>query len=129
MNIQQKQLATADEYTNFVREFVTLLDKQLSLLEDRERNNENLHDLASQMPAIISLVNTVGYLRGQDGMFLEIRPRTENQKEFYVYEDLFESRLKKLIDILMDSDEKDFYIERLESYLVKSRTKQNPTVW
>lgn len=81
------------------------------------------------MPAIISLVNTVGYLRGQDGMFLDIRPRTENQNEFYGYEDLFEKRLNKLIDILMDSDEKDFYQERLESYLIKSRTKQKSTVW
>lgn len=81
------------------------------------------------MPAIISLVNTVGYLRGQDGMFLDIRPRTENQGEFYKYEDQFETRLDKLIDILMDSDEKDFYIERLESYLIKSRTKQKSTVW
>lgn len=129
MDIQKQQLSTADEYTKFVREFVTLLDEQFSIWEDRAKNNEELHDLARQMPAIISLVNTVGYLRGQDGVFLDIRPQTENQTEFYKYEDQFEKRLDKLIDILMDSDEKDFYKERLESYLVKSRTKQKPTVW
>ena len=129
MDIQKQQLPTAEEYTKFVREFATLLDKQLSVWEDRAKNKENLHELARQMPAIISLVNTVGYLRGQDGMFLNIRPRTENQNEFYGYEDLFEKRLDKLIDMLMDSDEKDFYKERLESYLIKLRTKQKPTVW
>ncbi len=129
MEIQKKQLSTADEYTKFVREFVTLLDEQLSVWEDRAKNKENLHELARQMPAIISLVNTIGYLRGQDGMFLDIRPRTQNQSEFYGYEDQFEKRLDQLIDILMDSDEKDFYKERLESYLIKSRTKQKPTVW
>jgi len=129
MDIQKRQLSTPEEYTNFVMGFVTLVDEQLSVWENRAKNKENLHDLARQMPAIISLVNTVGYLRGQDGMFLDIRPRTENQSEFYKYEDLFEKRLNKLIDILMDSEEKDYYKERLESYLIKSRTKQKPTVW
>lgn len=129
MDIQKQQLSTADEYTKFIRQFATLLDEQLSVWEDLAKNKENLHELARQMPAIISLVNTVGYLRGQDGMFLDIRPRTENQSEFYGYENLFEKRLDQLIDILMDSDEKDFYKERLESYLIKSRTKQKPTAW
>jgi hypothetical protein len=129
MDIQKQQLSTADEYTRFVREFATLLDEQFNVWEDRAKNKEKLHDLARQMPAIISLVNTVGYLRGQDGMFLDIRPRTENQSEFYGYENLFEKRLNQLIDILMDSGEKEYYKERLESYLIKSRTKQKPTVW
>lgn len=123
MDIQKQQLINADEYTKFVREFVTLLDEQLRVWEDRVKNTGVLHDLALQMPAIISLVNTVGYLRGQDGLFLDIRPRTENQGEFYKYEDQFEKRLRQLIDLLMNSDERDFYEERLESYLVKSRTK------
>ena len=123
MDINQKHIKTAEEYINFVREFVTLLDRQISVWEERARNKEELHELACQMPAIISLVNTVGYLRGQDGMFLDIRPRTENQKELYKYEDLFEKRLKKLIDILISSDEKQYYQNRLDSYFVKSRTK------
>ena len=129
MDIQQRQLSTAEEYINFVREFVTLLDKQLAIFEDFSKNEEKLHELAHVMPAIISLVNTVGYLRGQDGLFIEIRPYTKNQGEFNKYEALFESRLNKLIDVLMGSDEKDYYMERLESYLVKFRTKQKPTIW
>jgi len=129
MDIQKNLLSTGDEYTKFVREFITLLDEQFSIWEELAKNESNLYDLARQMPAIISLVNTVGYLRGQDGLFLSIRPSTENQSEFYKYEDEFEKRLEKLIDILMDSDVKDFYKDKLESYLVKLRTKQKATVW
>ncbi len=127
MEIKKRPILTAEEYTNFVREFVTLLDEQLMLWEKLAKDNKNLHDLAHQMPAIISLINTVGYLRGQDGMFLDNRPQTDNQKEFYGYEDLFEGRLEKLINILMFSEEKEYYRERLESYLVKSRVKEKPT--
>jgi hypothetical protein len=122
MNIQKQHLSTGDEYTKFVREFVTLLDEQLSACEEYAKKPEDLYSLAHQMPAIISLINTVGYLRGQDGIFLRIRPSTENQKEFYEYEDKFEERLKNLIDILMASNRKDVYKERLESYFIKSRT-------
>ena len=124
----KRQLKSAQEYTNFVREFVTLLDQQLCYWEIMAKNKERHYEVAHQMPALISLVNTVGYLRGQDGMFLDIRPKTDNQKEFYGYEDAFEKRLENLIDIIMDSDQKQHYLERLDSYLVKSRTKQTPTV-
>jgi hypothetical protein len=67
-------------------------------------------------------------LRGQDGIFLEIRPMTENQREFYKFEDLFEDRLNKIIELILDSEEKDFYIKRLESYLVKVLTGQKADV-
>lgn len=119
----KKIMESAEEYTEFVRAFATLLDQQLTLLEGYAKSKEGAHDLIQQMPALISLVNTVGYLRGQDGMFLDIRPRTENQKEFYGYEDLFEKRLGALIDFVLSSDEKEYYRERLESYFVKARTK------
>ncbi len=40
MSIQKKQLSTSEEYTNFVREFVTLLDKQFIVWEDWSKNKE-----------------------------------------------------------------------------------------
>lgn len=123
MEISKKVIESAEGYTEFVRAFATLLDQQLTLLEGYMNGKEGAHNLIQHMPAIISLVNTVGYLRGQDGMFLDIRPRTENQKEFYGYEDLFEKRLSTLIDFVLSSDEKEYYRERLESYFVKARTK------
>lgn len=122
MEINKKMIESAEGYTEFVRAFATLLDQQLTLLEGYMNRKEGAHNLIQQMPALISLVNTVGYLRGQDGMFLDIRPSTENQKEFYEYEDLFEKRLSTLIDFVLSSEEKEYYQERLESYFVKART-------
>lgn len=118
-----RKIESGEAYTEFVRAFATLLDQQLTLLEGYMNGKEGAHNLIQQMPALISLVNTIGYLRGQDGMFLDIRPSTENQKEFYEYEDLFEKRLSTLIDFILNSDEKEYYRERLESYFVKVRTK------
>ena len=118
-----RKIESGEAYTEFVRAFATLLDQQLTLLEGYMNGKEGAHNLIQQMPALISLVNTIGYLRGQDGMFLDIRPSTENQKEFYEYEDLFEKRLSTLIDFILNSDEKEYYRERLESYFVKARTK------
>ena len=123
MEINKKIIESPEVYTEFVRAFATLLDQQLTLVEGYMNGKEGAHNLVQQMPAIISLVNTIGYLRGQDGMFLDIRPSTENQKEFYEYEDLFEKRLGVLIDFVLSSDEKEYYRERLESYFVKARTK------
>ena len=128
MIIKRKKISTSEEYISFVRRFVTLLDTELKFYEDKEKNKKDLSGLARQMPAIISLVNTVGYLRGQDGIFLGTRPSTENQNELRKYEDFFENRLNKLIDILISSDLKKSYQERLESYFVKSRTKQKATI-
>ena len=125
----KKNITTEKEYTNFVREFATLLDEQFRIWENWAKNEEKLHDLARQMPAIISLVNTIGYLRGQDNVFVNIRPRTENQNEFYEYENQFEKRLNKLIDIILHSPEKEYYQGRLKDYLIKTRTRQKPIIW
>lgn len=119
----KNEITTPGKYVDFVQKFVTLLDKQLAYFEENLKE-DNLHNIASSMPALISLVNTVGYLREQDGMFLDIRPRTDNQKDFYEYEYAFEMRLNKLIETVLDSKEKDYYISRLTSYMVESRTKQ-----
>jgi hypothetical protein len=131
-HLPPKPFSSAEEYTHFVRKFVTLLDQQFQEYEQCVKNpkdSNDLYRLASVMPALICLVNTVGYLRGQDDMFLNIRPHTNNQKEFYNYEDWFEERLNKLIDILMHSKARAYYQARLESYLVKTRTQQKPTIW
>jgi len=131
-HLSQQPFSSSEEYTNFVRTFVSLLDRQFQEFENYAKNpkdSNDLYRLAHVMPALICLVNTVGYLRGQDDMFLNIRPHTNTQKEFYNYEDWFEERLNKLIDILMHSKAKDYYQARLESYLVKTRTQQKPTIW
>ncbi len=128
MELNKQEITTAEEYVDFVRKFATLLDMQMRRYED-DLTDQSLINLSRQMPALISAVNTMGYLRGQDGMFLDLRPMTNNQQEFYALEDGFEVRLSALIDYLMNSSQKDFYLERLDSYYVKVRSKQKPTVW
>jgi len=124
MEITKHTITTADEYVDFVRKFVTLVDEQLRFYEKENIGDGELLGLATQMPALISLVNTVGYLRGQDGMFLDIRPSTDKQQEFYALEDEFEHRLKKLIDTVMNSNQKDIYLDRLHTYFIKARSQQ-----
>lgn len=124
MDIRRTQFASAEEYIQFVKTFVTLLDTQFAIWEEMANSKEMLGGLVQQMPAIISLVNTVGYLRGQDGVFLNVRPPkvSEFQKELYTYEDQFEVRLKRLIETILSSDEKGSYTERLERYFITART-------
>lgn len=122
MEITKNKITTADEYIDFVRKFTTLLDEQMTHHEKENLDDNELLNLATGLPALISLVNTVGYLRGQDGIFLDIRPRTDSQHELYALEDGFENRLKKLIDSIMKSNQKDFYLDRLNTYFIKARS-------
>lgn len=123
MEITKNKITTADEYIDFVRKFTTLLDEQMTHHEKENLDDNELLNLATGLPALISLVNTVGYLRGQDGMFLGIRPRTDSQQELYALEDEFENRLKKLIDAVMKSNQKDLYLDRLNTYFIKARSQ------
>lgn len=126
MNLEdQIKINNQEDYLNFFNKYITLLDRQLKIAEENIENEVEIYSIIEMMPALISLVNTVGYLRGQDGMFLNIRPRTDKQDELYKYEDLFEKRLKKLIDTIMQSKGKDYYLKRLQQYFVDYRTNIN----
>ena len=150
MKIPNSKITTADEYMSFVEKFITLVDQELSKYEQMvtvekgeitivgqgENKPElfyvkhSIHDVARHMPALISLVNTVGYLRGQDGVFVDFRPSVGGkQKDLYELENVFEKRLEALIDKILGSKEKSFYLERLDSYFTKKRSKQTPTIW
>lgn len=100
--------------------FSYCVDMQLRIIEDRFAKN----DLdVSSMPALISLVNSIGYLRGQDGMFTTFRPLdSEMQRNLYKNEDQFETRLQKLIDAIRDSQYADAYQNRLHEYFIKARS-------
>ena len=122
MQIPNKEITTSEEYVDFVEKFITLLDKQMTRAESEIGDQLGLMSVLSSMPALISLVNTVGYLRGQDGMFINIRPTTENQSTLYEYEDHFEARLKKLIEVVLESNLSAEYKKRLNMYFVQART-------
>ncbi len=86
-----------------------------------------------RMPALISLVNSVGYLRGQDGMFLDDRPTPAMyiQSLLYKLEDEAEKKLHELIESMLASETiKERYKERLMNYFVRSRSGEKVTnVW
>jgi meiotically up-regulated gene 157 (Mug157) protein len=121
MEIIRTEFRDGEEYAEFVRKFATMLDKEFESLEKYSEDPKQHNKLAERMPALISLVNTVGFLRGQDNVFLGTRPRVDNQEELYGYEDYFEKKLQRLIDILMSSDAKEFYLRRLAQYFVEAR--------
>ena len=128
MDLPKGNISSAEEYMEFVQKFVSLLDKQMLIFEQSVNTDQsNLIELLRAMPALISLVNTVVYLRGQDGMFFDLQPSGLDRKALYGYEDDFELRLNKLIDLLMDSNIAGEYRQRLTNYFIESRTKGNPT--
>ncbi|HDS11692.1 MAG TPA: hypothetical protein ENN77_02185, partial [Candidatus Wirthbacteria bacterium] len=104
MPITRQPIPSAEDYLDLVKSLASLLDRQFETWEAMAKDDKRLNQLATQMPAIISLVNSIGYLRGQDGVFLDIRPSLPSgQKELYGYEEYFEHKLQNLINRLLDS--------------------------
>ncbi|GEM_PF-837311 len=129
-----KPVETAEEYIDLLQKFYGLVSSELNdaeriLIVQKDRPDPaGMEELARHMPVLISLVNCIGYLRGQDGAFPR-RPRTpEEQSKLYDLEDNAEKFLKKLIDAVMDSPAKQLYIDRLTSYFVKARSHEQPDV-
>lgn len=123
--IQFRPPQNQGEYIDMVERFSGLVDKEMKKTESEE-NPGRIHAIALRLPALISLVNTIGYLRGQDGVFLDIRPEdmhgSGRQGDLYKNEDEFEKRLQNLIDEVGTSEEASFYRETLERYYITART-------
>ncbi len=91
--------------------------------------------IIGRMPALISLTNTIGYLRGQHNLFLDSRekdPTGELTRILRRMEDSFEKRLDALITIIMESSNSEHaqkYKAKLELYFVKVRTHEHVTGW
>ncbi|MBP9864492.1 hypothetical protein KBC54_03530 [Patescibacteria group bacterium] len=115
----------SSDYLSFAKSYYSLVSFALDQAEEM-LDKKDLEWLISRMPGIISMVNSVGYLRGQDGFFLDNRPQplSEIQKELYGMEDEVESRLQKLTDAMSDSEVSDAYLERLTQYFIRARSKK-----
>lgn len=113
--------ATPEEYKHLVANMAGLLDSQMTQREQMlaEQWPEAILHVT---PAMICLVNTIGFLRGQHNIFLDIRPHTDNQQELYSYEDFFEKRLNAIIQTILKSDHTDAYRRTISQYLVDWRT-------
>ena len=115
---------TAEEYMKMAEQLTALVDAELTRTE-KDVQNGDMHLVVQRMPGLISLVNTIGYLRGQDGLFLEVRPSDVSlyQKELYATEDAMESRLWSIIERICGvSEDRERYIHRLREYFLEWRT-------
>lgn len=110
---------TADEYMQCVRTLSALVDAELTKTEQ-----SNAEQMLYRLPRIISMVNTIGHLRGQDNFFLDDRPSDVLplfQKDLYALEDSMEGRLRAVIMKVMDAGLSDALRENLEKYYITAR--------
>ncbi len=113
--ITPKALTTEEEYRLFVEQFTYLANEEFKQAERAAQANDDA--LVRQMlPKLVSIANTVGYLRGQDGAFIESRPHTSFQNELYENEDAFTARLEKLVKYILQTRSKDAYLSELVRY-------------
>jgi hypothetical protein len=120
MAINFKAVETKEEYLNLVEKFSFLVDSELKLTEGYIESHNN-DSIISSLPKLISLANTIGYLRGQDNAFIDVRPQGMGiQDDLYQNEDNFEARLNKIIDYIVAND-KEGYTNRLNQYFIKAR--------
>jgi hypothetical protein len=104
-----------------------LVDAELSALESMKDGKERIYFMAERLPALISAVNMIGYLRGQDGMFLDFLPMdfitADIQSPLAINELAFEKRLDALLTEVGKSEQRENFRERLERYYIQARAK------
>ena len=119
------EIKTADVYKDLIGKYSWLVDSELQKIERGIKEHpDNLDMCIGSLPKIISLVNVVGYLRGQDNAFIDVRPDrvAEYQRELYDNEDMFENRLHKIIKVICaDSKYMERYKAVLDRYFLKAR--------
>lgn len=116
---------SAEEYIQFSDTFYRLVVIELDNAESYVAE-KNLSGLVVKMRKLISMVNCVGYFRGQEGGFADPRPEgvSAQQGKLYTQEGECENRLQALIDILCASDQADEYRESLKEYYLQQRTNR-----
>jgi hypothetical protein len=119
---KNKQIKNAQEYFDMVNKFAFLADYEFKQVEKKAQEGD-FHAVANRLPALISLVNNIGFLRGQDNMFVFVRPKkvSKKQKELYKLEDEFEDRLSQLITGVLNSEYAKVYKSNLKKYYISVR--------
>ncbi len=104
------------EYMAMVEQFSALVDHAFKNVEAMV-SEQYIHDVALRLPSLISLVNTIAMLRGDNDAFTAARPESpERQGELYRLEEMFRTRLEKLISLVEASSERDLYQKHLGEY-------------
>lgn len=120
--INPREIKSENEYKDFVEKSAFLVDSELKKVEKIKEEGDH-HVVALSLPKLISIINFAGYLRGQDGMFLDFRPYplVDYQQELYKMENEFEKRLFALINWVKTTESKDLAVFRLNEYFLKHR--------
>jgi hypothetical protein len=120
--IKKTPLNTAEDYKVLVEQLSFLVDEEFKKFENITSRDE-AESAALSAPKLISLVNTIGYLRGQDNAFIQVRPFEvhEFQNDLYENENSFEKRLNDLINKIKKFGGADTYNRRLREYFCETR--------
>ena len=120
MSIEFKKIETVKVYMDLVEKLSYLTDNALKKLE-KQVEEKDIWSASHFIPEVISLVNTIAYLRGDSAIFLEYRPDglEEFQRDLYRNEDVFIARLYKLIEIISESEkDRKIYKNALKEYYI-----------
>jgi hypothetical protein len=99
-------ITSSEDYLRLVTQYSFLVDHELSLFEVSISEGTRPLDIADRIPKLISLVNVIGYLRGQDGAFSNMHEyRKEAKADLYQNEDDFEKRLSSIIEYITSDTE------------------------
>ncbi len=111
-------------YIAFQKTFYALLLQEMQKVEILDENKESdMQALAHHIPRLVSLVNSLGLIRGQDNYFVDFREPSNPffQKEMYINETEMEERLNKLIDKVLKSGVVNRYKIEMYKYFTESR--------
>ncbi len=117
---------TAEAYLAIVKGLTALTVLELNAFQDAQRAGKK-EAWVHKLPGLISLVNTIGYLRGQDGFFLDHRPAGlgEYSSTLYALEDKVENILSfNLEELCKDASTISVIRQRLLQYFVQARIPQ-----
>lgn len=124
-NSTHKLPVSTDEYLDVAEKLAGLVDAKLAEIEALPEA-DRLKSLPEALPALVSLVNTVGYF--SVGLFRYVNakfdPSGEAKRNLQINENTFEKRLQALIDEVGSSSEAELSKQHLERYYVTARTKR-----
>src|SRR5665213_2763005 len=117
-------IASGENYQHTAEAVSFLIFWELKKAEaglDALKSGAHPSKVLTALPRLVSMVNMMGYFRGQDDAFLEIRPKgpAVNQAELYRAEKKYEKMLRKIITRLYDAGHGDECHACLEQYYVK----------
>lgn len=104
-------------YKFLVESYYYLVDMELKKAESRMQNGEH-ESLSFLLPRVMCAVNTIGYLRGQDNVFIDFRPPVSFQRDLYAIEDECNKRLMALLDYIATTQSNQLFIEEKRKYFL-----------